>query len=172
MAGHVGDGNFHASVLTSNEKELAIAKEAVTRMVHRAIALDGTCKSRLNQPISGLTLFRHRYSTQSEYFRSEDLLGNIGEHGVGLGKRDHLVSELGSGTVELMKTVKAAIDPLNLFNPGKVGIYAMYTSCSNLTPHSYIRTIQRAGSMIHKTLGVFNQIFPMVTLLVVLWKKP
>ncbi|KAM5538581.1 hypothetical protein V8D89_007610 [Ganoderma adspersum] len=43
-----------------------------------------------------------------------------GEHGVGLGKREYLIEELGEGTVELMKTVKKAIDPHNLFNPGKL----------------------------------------------------
>jgi len=43
-----------------------------------------------------------------------------GEHGVGLGKRKYLVDELGEGTVELMKTIKRAIDPYNLFNPGKL----------------------------------------------------
>ncbi|KAF5317711.1 hypothetical protein D9619_012599 [Psilocybe cf. subviscida] len=43
-----------------------------------------------------------------------------GEHGVGIGKREYLVEELGQGTVELMKTVKRAIDPLGLFNPGKL----------------------------------------------------
>ncbi|KAK7681771.1 hypothetical protein QCA50_015118 [Cerrena zonata] len=43
-----------------------------------------------------------------------------GEHGVGMGKRDYLIEELGAGTVELMKTVKKAIDPHNLFNPGKL----------------------------------------------------
>lgn len=43
-----------------------------------------------------------------------------GEHGIGQGKREFLVEELGAGTVRLMKTVKQAIDPLNLFNPGKV----------------------------------------------------
>ncbi|KAJ6608141.1 FAD-linked oxidase-like protein [Mycena sp. CBHHK59/15] len=43
-----------------------------------------------------------------------------GEHGVGIGKREFLVEELGLGTVELMKTVKRAIDPLGLFNPGKL----------------------------------------------------
>lgn len=43
-----------------------------------------------------------------------------GEHGVGIGKTEYLVEELGEDTVELMKTVKQAIDPLNLFNPGKV----------------------------------------------------
>jgi len=43
-----------------------------------------------------------------------------GEHGVGIGKREYLYSELGAGTVDLMKTVKRAIDPLNLFNPGKL----------------------------------------------------
>jgi FAD/FMN-containing dehydrogenase len=37
-----------------------------------------------------------------------------------LGKKEYLVDELGLGTVELMKTIKRAIDPLGLFNPGKV----------------------------------------------------
>ena len=45
-----------------------------------------------------------------------------GEHGVGMGKRDYLYEELGEGTVELMKTIKKAVDPLNLFNPGKVRV--------------------------------------------------
>jgi len=43
-----------------------------------------------------------------------------GEHGVGIGKREYLYEELGDGTVELMKRIKRAIDPHNLFNPGKV----------------------------------------------------
>lgn len=43
-----------------------------------------------------------------------------GEHGVGVGKKEYLVEELGEGTVELMRTIKRTIDPLNLFNPGKV----------------------------------------------------
>lgn len=44
-----------------------------------------------------------------------------GEHGVGIGKREYLVEELGEGTVEFMRTIKKTIDPLGLFNPGKVG---------------------------------------------------
>ncbi|EKM52199.1 uncharacterized protein PHACADRAFT_101477 [Phanerochaete carnosa HHB-10118-sp] len=43
-----------------------------------------------------------------------------GEHGVGIGKREYLYEELGAGTVRLMKTIKHALDPYNLFNPGKV----------------------------------------------------
>ena len=43
-----------------------------------------------------------------------------GEHGVGLAKRKYLYEELGEGTVELMKLLKKTIDPLNLFNPGKL----------------------------------------------------
>ena len=42
-----------------------------------------------------------------------------GEHGVGIGKKKYLVEELGEGTVNLMKTIKKAVDPLGLFNPGK-----------------------------------------------------
>jgi hypothetical protein len=39
---------------------------------------------------------------------------------VGIGKKKYLVEELGLGTVELMKRIKRTIDPLGLFNPGKV----------------------------------------------------
>ena len=46
-----------------------------------------------------------------------------GEHGIGLGKKKYLVEELGEGSVELLRTIKAALDPLNLFNPGKVCLY-------------------------------------------------
>ncbi|KAG7086533.1 hypothetical protein E1B28_002484 [Marasmius oreades] len=43
-----------------------------------------------------------------------------GEHGVGVGKKEYLVEELGEGTVELMRTIKEAVDPLCLMNPGKL----------------------------------------------------
>ncbi|KAF9518892.1 hypothetical protein BS47DRAFT_1337778 [Hydnum rufescens UP504] len=87
VVGHVGDGNFHALILFSSDEELERTRHVVHRMVHRAIALEGTC---------------------------------TGEHGVGIGKKEYLIEELGAGTVELMKTVKRAIDPLGLFNPGKL----------------------------------------------------
>jgi D-lactate dehydrogenase (cytochrome) len=45
-----------------------------------------------------------------------------GEHGVGIGKKEFLIEELGEGTVNLMKTIKRAVDPLWLFNPGKVNV--------------------------------------------------
>jgi D-lactate dehydrogenase (cytochrome) len=56
-------------------------------MVHRAIAMDGTC---------------------------------TGEHGIGLHKLDFLVHEAGEEAVDLMRTIKHALDPNNIFNPGKV----------------------------------------------------
>jgi D-lactate dehydrogenase (cytochrome) len=42
-----------------------------------------------------------------------------GEHGVGLGKQDWLVAELGDA-VDVMRSLKRALDPKNLFNPGKI----------------------------------------------------
>ncbi len=42
-----------------------------------------------------------------------------GEHGIGCGKLDYLESEHG-GAVEVMRTLKRALDPANLLNPGKV----------------------------------------------------
>ncbi|UUR08116.1 FAD-binding oxidoreductase [Sphingomonas glaciei] len=42
-----------------------------------------------------------------------------GEHGIGLGKQKYLEAELGEA-VDLMRTIKAALDPKDLFNPGKI----------------------------------------------------
>ncbi|KAI3607994.1 hypothetical protein WG66_005134 [Moniliophthora roreri] len=89
IVGHVGDGNFHALILfkDKDEEEFKAVEAAVHRLVHRAIALDGTC---------------------------------TGEHGVGVGKTEYLVEELGEGTVELMRQIKKAVDPKALMNPGKL----------------------------------------------------
>ncbi|KAH9901133.1 D-lactate dehydrogenase cytochrome oxidoreductase [Cubamyces lactineus] len=87
IVGHVGDGNFHAFILFKRDEELKAVSDAVHRLVHRAIALDGTC---------------------------------TGEHGVGVGKKEYLTEELGPDTVELMWSIKQAIDPLDIMNPGKL----------------------------------------------------
>lgn len=42
-----------------------------------------------------------------------------GEHGIGLGKQEWLVAELGEA-VDVMRTLKRALDPKDLFNPGKI----------------------------------------------------
>ena len=43
-----------------------------------------------------------------------------GEHGVGLHKQGFLVDEAGVGAVEMMRTIKHALDPKNIMNPGKI----------------------------------------------------
>lgn len=43
-----------------------------------------------------------------------------GEHGVGLGKRQWLEREFGAAGVAMMHTLKVALDPDGLFNPGKI----------------------------------------------------
>jgi D-lactate dehydrogenase (cytochrome) len=43
-----------------------------------------------------------------------------GEHGVGLHKMDFLVTETGDGAVNMMRTIKRALDPKNIMNPGKI----------------------------------------------------
>jgi D-lactate dehydrogenase (cytochrome) len=46
-----------------------------------------------------------------------------GEHGVGQGKMKYLEQELGAG-VEVMRTIKMAIDPDGIMNPGKIVVPA------------------------------------------------
>ena len=43
-----------------------------------------------------------------------------GEHGVGLIKRDYLAHELGESTVDAMRKLKQAFDPLCLLNCDKI----------------------------------------------------
>ncbi|MEM0909277.1 MAG: FAD-linked oxidase C-terminal domain-containing protein, partial [Pseudomonadota bacterium] len=88
IAGHVGDGNFHAAILIdkADQDETARAKEMVARLSERAIAMEGTC---------------------------------TGEHGIGQGKIGSLRKELGDA-VDVMATVKAALDPQNILNPLKI----------------------------------------------------
>ena len=45
---------------------------------------------------------------------------STGEHGIGIGKREALVSEHGAEAVQLMRRVKDALDPGGLLNPGKL----------------------------------------------------
>ena len=43
-----------------------------------------------------------------------------GEHGVGLAKKGFLKRQLGEGSYELMRSIKRALDPQGLLNPGKI----------------------------------------------------
>jgi D-lactate dehydrogenase (cytochrome) len=89
ILGHIGDGNFHESILYNSKdpKERAAVEKCIHDMVDRALEMEGTC---------------------------------TGEHGVGLGKKDSLVKELGIDTIEVMRSIKRALDPLWLMNPGKI----------------------------------------------------
>ena len=85
---HAGDGNFHLVFVVNPEDadEMEKAHRINARLVHRALAMGGTCS---------------------------------GEHGVGLGKIGYLQEEHGEA-LEVMRTIKRALDPQNLMNPGKM----------------------------------------------------
>ncbi|MFZ2987565.1 FAD-binding oxidoreductase [Ideonella sp.] len=43
-----------------------------------------------------------------------------GEHGIGLHKQGFLIEEAGAGAVAMMRSLKQALDPHNILNPGKI----------------------------------------------------
>ena len=89
IVGHVGDGNFHCSVMydVNDADEMARGEEFMHRLVERAQSMDGTC---------------------------------TGEHGIGQGKQKYLQGELGPEAIDAMRALKRALDPQNIFNPGKI----------------------------------------------------
>jgi D-lactate dehydrogenase (cytochrome) len=89
IVGHVGDGNFHCSMICdrNDADEVARAEAFMHRLVERAQAMGGTC---------------------------------TGEHGIGQGKQKYLKAELGVEALDAMHAIKQAMDPQNIFNPGKI----------------------------------------------------
>jgi D-lactate dehydrogenase (cytochrome) len=89
IVGHVGDGNFHCSLLcdVDDRDEMARGEDFMHRLVERAQAMGGTC---------------------------------TGEHGIGQGKQKYLRAELGIEAIDAMRALKQALDPQNIFNPGKI----------------------------------------------------
>ncbi|TFK29816.1 D-lactate dehydrogenase cytochrome oxidoreductase [Coprinopsis marcescibilis] len=72
IVGHVGDGNFHALILFKNEEELKHVEEAVHRLVHRALALDGTCTGE-----HGVGLGKKQYLTEELGEETVELMRKI-----------------------------------------------------------------------------------------------
>jgi D-lactate dehydrogenase (cytochrome) len=89
IVGHVGDGNFHLSLLIdmNDKEEVSRAKAFSERLVERSLAMGGT---------------------------------STGEHGVGQGKMKYLLTEHGPAVLAVMASVKRALDPQNIMNPGKI----------------------------------------------------
>ncbi len=89
--GHVGDGNLHYDIL---QPQGANGAEFLSA----------------GEPL-----------TEALYDLAVALGGSFSaEHGVGLFKRPHLERYRGGTEIELMRTLKGALDPLNTLNPGKV----------------------------------------------------
>jgi glycolate oxidase len=59
-------------------------------------------------------------AAEAIYQAALDLGGTItGEHGIGVLKRDWLPSEIGATSLAVQRSIKEALDPLGLLNPGK-----------------------------------------------------
>jgi len=62
------------------------------------------------------------HAVRDEIFRAAlDLGGTVtGEHGIGSARREWLPIQRGEGAVAVMRSIKAALDPLGILNPGRV----------------------------------------------------
>lgn len=91
--GHAGDGNLHYNILKPDD------------------VLDEEWPSLMESALSDLLEM------------SLEMGGTLsGEHGLGYTKRGYLIREAGEKQVGLMKSVKAAFDPNDILNPGKIWI--------------------------------------------------
>jgi glycolate oxidase len=89
--GHAGDGNLHPTFVLPREEDEAVA---VARLE----------------------------AAREDLFEAALALGGTvtGEHGIGVAKRAWLVRQRGEPAVEVMRSIKRALDPRDLLNPGRV----------------------------------------------------
>ena len=59
---------------------------------------------------------------RADLYRAAIALGGTvtAEHGIGLARKDVLVEQIGADNIDVMRSIKAALDPLNILNPGRV----------------------------------------------------
>ena len=59
---------------------------------------------------------------RDDLYRAALALGGTvtAEHGIGLARRDVLVEQVGEDAVDVMRSIKDALDPLGILNPGRV----------------------------------------------------
>jgi glycolate oxidase len=59
---------------------------------------------------------------RDEIFAAALALGGTvtAEHGIGLSRREALVDQVGPDVIGVMRSIKAALDPLGILNPGRV----------------------------------------------------
>jgi len=62
------------------------------------------------------------HAAAEELYRAAIEMGGTvtGEHGIGAARRDFLELQRGAEAVEVMRSIKAALDPLGILNPGRV----------------------------------------------------
>ncbi len=89
--GHVGDGNMHMMILPLNDADLAEFASLKPRLMSRVDELAFSMNGTLSA-----------------------------EHGVGVELRDRVRGQKPDIEWELMATLKAALDPQGLMNPGKL----------------------------------------------------
>ncbi|MEO5726753.1 MAG: FAD-binding oxidoreductase, partial [Byssovorax sp.] len=91
LFGHIGDGNLHVNVM----KPESLSREEFLARTHEA-----------DHAIFELVQ-KHRGSISAE-------------HGIGLLKKEYLRYSRSPGELAIMRSIKRALDPRNLMNPGKI----------------------------------------------------
>jgi glycolate oxidase len=61
-------------------------------------------------------------AARADLYRAALALGGTvtAEHGIGASRREFLAAQVGEGTLGVMRSIKAALDPLGILNPGRV----------------------------------------------------
>ncbi|MCS6859016.1 MAG: FAD-binding protein, partial [Abditibacteriales bacterium] len=123
----------HAAILedaTVPRSELVPMLEAIQRIAQKYDVLIGTFghagdgnlhPTALIDPLNHAELHRAEQAFEDIFDAAIALGGTItGEHGVGLAKRKFLPRQVSAPGIELMKKLRAVVDPKGVLNPGKV----------------------------------------------------
>lgn len=104
-----------AKCIEETEKDFAAAKKLCFVCAHIADS-----NFHVLIPYTGAEDFKRSRELESNMVKRAVAMGGTvsGEHGIGIGKVHHVVNEHGQSHIDVQESIKKALDPDNLMNPG------------------------------------------------------
>jgi glycolate oxidase len=139
----VNPDKFNEDIVVPRSKvpDMIRALEAISArygvpIINFGHAGDGNIHVNVMVDLAEIGMEKKVHQALNDIFRTTVALGGSvsGEHGIGTAKAPFIGMELNAATLATMQTIKKALDPNNIMNPGKIFPDSALETCSPIQP--------------------------------------